>query len=106
MRLSSLCAAAVAASLFAPGVAAADVFGDYQDLSQRRLNPAPLVFTKAGAPLSALDRTVTTLGSRRRSGYGLRLVHYGPAGPDAVIAFTGGNWKTLGAALREQRHFG
>src|SRR5262249_54057335 len=33
-------------------------------------------------------------------------VHYGPAGPDAVIAFTGGNWEKLGAALREQRHFG
>jgi hypothetical protein len=103
MRRSSVCLGVVAAALLAPDLASADVLGDYQRLTARRLSPAPLVFTTARPPLSAIDRTLQGSGSRRRSGYGLRLVHYTGAGPDAVIALEGGSWKTVRAALRELR---
>jgi hypothetical protein len=103
MRCSWVCAGALGAALLAPGLASADVLTDYQKLAARRLSPTPLVFTTAKPPLTRIDRTLQGFGSRRRSGYGLRLVHYTPSGPDAVIALEGGGWKTLGAALRELR---
>jgi hypothetical protein len=99
--------AGVTVALAAPPAASADVMSLYQDLSARRLSPAPLVPTVAPRVLAALDRTMDVLGSRRRSGYGFRLVHYGSGGPDAVIAFQAGNYSTLKAALRyDTRVFG
>jgi hypothetical protein len=103
MRRSWAWAGALGAMLLAPGLARADILNDYQKLAERRLSPAPLVFTQAGPPLGAIDRTLQGSISLRRSGYGLRLVHYTPSGPDAVIALEGGSWRTLGAALRDLR---
>jgi hypothetical protein len=93
-------AAGVIVALAAPAAASADVMELYQDLSARRLSPAPLVPTSAPRVFAPLDQTITGLGSRRRSGYGFRLVHYGSGGPDAIIALQAGNASTLKAALR------
>ena len=84
-------------ALAAPPPASADVLSLYQDLSARRMSPAPLVPTAAPRVLAPLDQTMEVLGSRRRSGYGFRLV--GRRG-DAIIALEGGGFGTLKAALR------
>jgi hypothetical protein len=96
---SALCIAVAIVALAAPAAASADVMRIYQELSARRLSPAPLVPTTAPRSLSPLDRTADVLGSRRRSGYGIRLAS---TGPDAVIALQGGSFSTLKAALREE----
>ena len=98
-----LLAAGVIVALTAPPAASADVMSLYQDLSARRLSPAPLVPTAAPRALAPLDQTMSVLGSRRRSGYGFRLV----SPSDAVIALQAGNFSTLKAALRyDTRFFG
>jgi hypothetical protein len=96
---SALCIAVAIVALAAPAAASADVMGLYQGLSARRLSPAPLVPTTAPRSLSPLDRTAEVLGSRRRSGYGIRLVS---TGPDAIIALQGGNFRTIKTALRNE----
>jgi hypothetical protein len=94
-------------ALAAPAAASADVLSLYQDLSARRLSPAPLVPTVAPRVFGSLDETMDVLGSRRRSGYGFRIVHSGSGGADAVIALQAGNFSTLKAALRyDTRFFG
>src|SRR5688572_7380172 len=65
-----------------------------------------LVPTVAPPSLQPLDRTITLGQSRRRSGYGLRLVHYTPEGPDAIVALEGGSFRSVRAALREGRRLG
>jgi hypothetical protein len=98
------CIALVA--LGAPAGSSADVLGVYQDLALRRLSPAPLVPTAVPRSLDPLDRTMTTSPSRRRSGYALRMVHYGSNGPDAIIVLERGAFKTMSAALRDGRRLG
>jgi hypothetical protein len=90
--------AGVLVALAAPPGASADVMSLYQDLSARRLSPAPLVPTTAPRSLSPIESTLEVLGSPRRSGYGFRLVS---TSPSAIIAFRGGAYSTLRAALRE-----
>jgi hypothetical protein len=97
------CLGMLFATLLAPSVASADILTDYQKLAARRLSPAPLVFTVAKPPLTEIDQTIQSSGSRRRSGYGLRLVHYTSGGPDAVIALEAGSWTTVRAAVRDRR---
>ena len=92
---------ALAAALLAPASAYGDVLSEYTDLAERELEPAPLVPTTAPRAIGGIDRAVEAFGNRRRSGYGLRLVHYGPGGPDAVIAFQGGTWKGMRGGVRE-----
>ena len=92
---------ALAAALLAPASARADLMSEYENLAERELSPAPLVPTTAPKAIGRIDRAVETFGNRRRSGYGLRLVHYGPAGPDAVIAFQGGTWRGMRGGVRE-----
>jgi hypothetical protein len=96
---SALCIAVAIVALAAPAAASADVMGLYQDLSARRLSPAPLVPTTAPRSLSPLDRTSDVLGSPRRSGYGIRLAS---TEPEAVIALQGGSFSTVKAALRNE----
>lgn len=86
--------------LSAPAAASADVLDVYSELALRKLRPAPLVPTEVPPSLTPLDRTVTAFGSRRRSGYGLRLVREGAA-TGAVIVLEGGSFKTVSAALRD-----
>ena len=86
----------VMVALAAPPSASADVMSLYQKLAARRLSPAPLVPTVVPRSLGPLDQTLDILGSRRRNGYGLRIVHSGPA----IIAFEAGSFSTLKAALR------
>jgi hypothetical protein len=93
-------------ALAAPAAARADVLDTYQDLAERELSPAPLVPTSAPPSLRPLDETVTRSPSRRRSGYGVRLVHYTDSGPDAIIVLEGGSFRTLGRALRDGRRLG
>ena len=88
-------------ALSTPAPAGAAILETYQGLAERHLSPAPLVPTTAPPSLAPLARTITSSASRRRSGYGIRLVHYGPAGPDAVIALEGGSFKSLKAARRD-----
>lgn len=107
MRRTLWATAGVIVALLAPEAASADVMSLYQDLSARRLSPAPLVPTVAPRAFGSLDQAMDVLGSRRRSGYGFRIVHYGSGGPDAVIALQAGNYSTLKAALRyDTRVFG
>jgi hypothetical protein len=90
------------AVLSLPSVAAANGLLDvYQDLAEARLSPAPLVPTAVPRALSPLDRTLSGGPSRRGNGYSLRIVHYAPGGPDAIIALQRGEFKTLAAALRD-----
>jgi hypothetical protein len=94
-----LVVAGVIAALAVSSTASADLLKTYQDLSARRLRPAPLVPTVAPRSLAPLESTLSLSGSRRRSGYALRLVS---TGPDAVIALEAGAFGTLKAALREE----
>jgi hypothetical protein len=93
-------------ALSAPAAGSADVLSEYSDLAARRLSPAPLVPTAVPATLAPLDRTVTGSPSRRRSGYGLRVVHYGRNGPNATMVLEGGSFKTTSGALRDGRLLG
>ncbi len=104
----ALCAVACMAvvALGAPAAGSADVLGVYRELSARGLSPAPLVPTAVPPALAPLDRTLTGSPSRRRSGYALRLVHYGRNGPDAIIVLERGAFKTMRAALRDGRRLG
>ena len=93
-------------ALSVPAGSSADVLGVYQELAARRLNPAPLVPTSVPPSLAPLDRTMSSSPSRRRSGYALRMVHYGNNGPDAIIVLERGAFKTMSAALRDGRRLG
>ena len=96
----------LALALLAPAAARADLLDEYQRLAERELSPAPLVPTTAPPAIGRIDRAVQGLGSRRRSGYGVRLVHYTEPGPDAIVALEGGSFKGMRGALREMRQFG
>jgi len=99
------CIALVALSVPAES-SAEDALQVYQRLALRRLSPAPLVPTSVPPSMGPLERTMTTFPSRRRSGYGLRMVHYAAEGPDAVIVLEGRAFRTMGAALRDGRRLG
>jgi hypothetical protein len=98
------CAALVA--LGAPAGSSAGVLDVYDELAARQLRPAPLVPIGVPRTVAPLDRTITSSGSRRKNGYGLRIVHYGPNGPNAIIVLEGGSFKTVKAALRDGRRLG
>jgi hypothetical protein len=104
----TVCAAACIAlvALSAPTASSADVLDTYGDLIERTLSPAPLVPTAVPRSVAPIDRTITGSPSRRRSGYGLRLAHYGRYGPDAIVVLEGGSFKTVKAALRDARRTG
>ena len=102
-RTLSAVACVALVAMGAPATSSADVLDVYGDLAERKLRPAPLVPTGVPPSLRPLDRTVTTHGSRRRSGYGLRLVN---TAPEAVVLLEGGTFKTVKAALREGRRMG
>ncbi len=103
-RCAVTCVTLVALS--APAAASADVFDVYADLAARRLSPAPLVPVAVPPVLEPLDRTIEAFPSRRRSGYGLRMVKLARSGPDAIIVLEGGSFKTVKAALRDGRRLG
>jgi hypothetical protein len=103
MRCAAL--ALLAFCLLAPA-ARGDGFDTLQRLAKRHLRPAPLVPTTAPAPLSDLGATLSLLPGIGKGGYGLRLVHYTPAGPDAVIALGRGEYASIQAALRDFRRDG
>jgi hypothetical protein len=94
------------AGLCLPAPAAATVTDTYQRLAARDLDPAPLVPTTVPPALAPIDRTVGSTPTRGGRGYGLRLVHYGPNGPDAVMVVIGGEFKTMRALLRDHRRLG
>ena len=104
----TLCALAclAAVALIAPATSSADVLDVYQGLAARKLHPAPLVPTTVPRTVSPLDRTIAPSPSRRRKGYGVRLVHYGPNGPNAIVVLEGGSFKTMKAALADGRRLG
>jgi hypothetical protein len=83
--------------------ARADGLETLQDLAAFHLRPAPLVPTTVPTPLSDLGATFQDASRSKRGGYGWRLVHYGSAGPDAVIALSRGEFASLPAALRDFR---
>ena len=94
------------ALLCLPPAAGADFLDTYQRLAERRLSPAPLVPTAIPRAFRPIDRSPengTTIGGR---GYAVRLVHVGPAGPDAVIEVSGGEFRTMRALVREARRQG
>ena len=85
---------------------AEDLLGTYQRIAERRLSPAPLVPTaipRAFRPIERSAEVGTTIGGR---GYAVRLVHQGPARPDAVIEVSGGEFRSLRALVREARRQG
>lgn len=102
-------AAAVSVVLAGLGLSApagADVTDTYQELAARGLDQAPLVPTSVPPSLAPIDRTVGTMPTRGGRGYGLRFVHYGPNGPDAVMVVKGGEFRTMRALLRDHRKLG
>lgn len=105
MRSLALPAVAVAL-LGVPSVAEATLLDTYQRLSARQLSPAPLVPTKIPKAFRPIDRAAepgTTIGGR---GYAVRLVHVAPAGVDAVIEVSGGEFRSIRALWRERRREG
>lgn len=105
----SICAGAtmlLLACLPASPAAAEELLQVYQSLAKRHLRPAPLVFTSAPPSIAPIERMVQNSSTRIRSGYTLRLVHYGPFGPDAIVALEGGEVRSLGAGLAEARRLG
>jgi hypothetical protein len=95
-----------AAALTAPAVSSASVLDTYQELATRKLHPAPLVPTTVPRTLTPLDRTITSSPSRRRRGYGLRVVHYGRYGPNAIVVLEGGSFKTMKGVFADARRLG
>jgi hypothetical protein len=93
-------------ALTAPASSSANLLDVYQELAARELRPAPLVPTSVPRTLAPIDRTMTSSGSRRKSGYALRVVHYGRNGPNAIILLEGGTFKTVKGALRDSRRLG
>lgn len=88
------------------GPAAASLRDVYSQLAARNLKPAPLVPITVPRTLRPADDTIEAGTTRRRRAYGIRIVHYGPNGPDGVIALSGGDYKNLRAALSEHRRLG
>jgi hypothetical protein len=102
----AIAAATVAAVLGVPATAGAELLDAYQRLAERRLSPAPLVPSAIPRVFEPIDRAPelgTTIGGR---GYALRLVHQTPAGPDAIIEVSGGEFRKMRALLRESRRQG
>src|SRR5689334_6622095 len=95
--------AGVLVGLGVPTAAQADLLDTFRRLDLRSLSPTPLVPTVVPAHLRPIDNTITQSPSIRRSGYSLRLVHYTSAGPDAVLALSGGDYLSMKAALRDHR---
>lgn len=94
---------ACAGALIAPASASADLLDSFRRLDLRNLHPAPLVPTMVPPIMRPLDSTITNSPTIHRSAYALRLVHYTPAGPDAVLALAGGDYRSTKAALRDHR---
>lgn len=99
VRISALLVAGAALSL--PAAAqAADVLSTYSDLAQENLSAAPLVPTTVPSVFEPIGRSLergTTIGGR---GYGIRLAE---TSPSAVIALSGGEFRSMRAVLREAR---
>ena len=104
MRQALLLAALIALSL--PAAAGADVLDTYQRLAERNLKPAPLVPTTVPRSVAPIERTISAGTTRGARGYSIRLVHYGPNGPDAIVVVTGGEFKRMRALLRDRRILG
>ena len=104
MRQAFLLAALIALSL--PAAARADVLDAYQRLAERNVKPAPLVPTTVPRSVAPIERTISAGTTRGARGYSIRLVHYGPNGPDAIVVVTGGEFKRLRALLRDRRILG
>jgi hypothetical protein len=106
LRRRPIAALTAVALLSVPAAADADFIDTYQRLAERRLSPAPLVPTvipRAFRPIKRSPENGTTIRGR---GYAVRLVHQGPAGPDAVIEVSGGEFRTIRALKRERRREG
>src|SRR3954462_11502089 len=97
------CAGAMMIALAAPVVAGASVLDVFERLAGRGLSPAPLVPTKAPAPLRQLDTTLDGSPARGRKAYAVRLAHYTSSGPDTIIAIDGGEYRNVRAALHAYR---
>jgi hypothetical protein len=99
-------AAALGITLFAaivPNARADDSLFVLQKLSDLRLNPAPLVFTKLPAAMPPYLLALQNSGGAHKGGYAIRAVHYTPQGPDAIAALSRDDYKNIKAALRSFR---
>src|SRR3954451_19574418 len=83
--------------------ASGDTLDTLQRLVKLHLKPAPLVPTKAPALLAHFDQTFTIGSGRRKGAFAWRLADYGPYGPDAIIALSRGDERSLSSALRDRR---
>jgi hypothetical protein len=110
MRRTLLSATAALIALAGLGLPApargAGLLDTYQRLAARHLSPAPLVPTTAPQILAPLARTIDISSTQGGRGYSVRLARYSGSGPDAIIVVTGGEFRTLRAALRAHRRFG
>jgi hypothetical protein len=79
----------------------ADGLEALQALAKRNLKPAPLVPTKGPPSLSPLSATVTTGSALSKHGYAIRIAHYTTYGPDAIIALSRDDYKSVHSALRD-----
>ena len=102
----SVIAVSIALAGLSPAPARAGVVDTYQRLAERGLSPAPLVPTKVPPAVSPVDRTISNGTTRGARGYSLRIVHYGPNGPDAVVVVTGGEFRSMRALLRDHGRLG
>ena len=105
-RSARVTAIALLALVSVPAVAEAQLLDTYQRLAARRLSPAPLVPTAIPSAFRPIERAPELGTTIRGRGYAVRLVHVGPAGPDAVIEVSGGEFRTMRALLRERRREG
>ncbi len=98
MRRTLIAVAIGLAGLVGPAAAGASVVDTYQQLAERGLKPAPLVPTTVPGNLAPIDRTVSLMGIRR--GYAIRFQSFEP---EAVAVVSGGEYRTLRAALRDYK---
>jgi hypothetical protein len=101
MRTMLVAVAVGLAGLLGPAAAGASVVDTYQRLAERGISPAPLVPTTVPRSLAPMDRTIDVIGTRR--GYAIRFQAFGP---DAVAVVSGGEYRSLRAALRDHKRQG
>jgi hypothetical protein len=104
MKRIALVLAVALLCVIVPGARADDTLFVLQKLSDRRLSPAPLVFTQLPPAMPPYLQAIQNAGgARSKNGYVIRAAHYTPNGPDAIVALSRGDYKSIKAALRAYR---
>src|SRR4051794_19982043 len=107
VRRTLLLASVVA--LLAPAAASANagnLLDVFRQLDLHSLSPPPLVPVTVPPRLRPVEASLGITPTVHRSAYGWLLRHYRAGGSDAIIAFSGGDFRTMRAVKRNFRDAG